>query len=153
MDQAEHQLVVDAPIARVFAVISDYARYAEFLPELRGVDVQKGDDGVAHVRFDVQLIVRVVYTLRVIEDYPSRISWSLAEAKMIEENSGFWLLEDLDEVQTRVTYNLRVKLGGRIPASVSMRLLGDDLPKMLQRFAERAQSESPKDSPPKRRVS
>lgn len=140
MPQAEQQVVIQAPIERVFAVITDYERYPEFLPELKSVVLNSREDGVALVAFEVELIVRVHYTLRLIEDAPDRITWSLAEAQMIAQNNGRWVLERIDGSSTRASYGLDVKLAGMIPKSVSTRLMGTNLPQMLQRFKARAEA-------------
>jgi coenzyme Q-binding protein COQ10 len=148
MSKAEHQVMIGAPIERVFGVIVDYERYPEFLPELRSVTLESRHDGVAHVRFEVELIVRVAYTLRLVEDPPSQVGWSLAEGKMIAHNNGRWRL-DVTAEGTRASYALDVELAGRIPRSVSTRLLGTDLPRMLQRFKDRAEGPSALGQPAK----
>ncbi len=127
-------------MARVFAIITDYQRYPEFLPELRSVAVRYSAAGVAVVRFEVQLIMRIAYTLRLVEDPPSKVTWSLAESKLISKNEGRWRLEEVGPEQTRASYALEVALAGMIPASVSTRLLGSNLPQMLERFKTRAES-------------
>src|SRR5690349_2820588 len=139
MPRAEHRVLIQAPIERVFDVIVDYERYPEFLPELKSVTLESRDDGVALVRFEVELIVRVVYTLRLIEDPPTRVTWSLHEGKMIASNDGAWELERVGEQTTRASYGLDVKLAGMIPKSVSTRLMGTNLPQMLERFKTRAE--------------
>ena len=141
MPKALHKVQINAPIERVFGVIIDYERYPQFLPELKTVTLLSHDDGVALVRFEVELIVRVQYTLRLIEDAPSAVTWSLAEAKMIARNDGQWRLERLDSTTTEASYGLDVKLAGMIPKSVSTRLLGTNLPQMLSRFKKRAESD------------
>ncbi|RYF06507.1 MAG: hypothetical protein EOO40_09055 [Deltaproteobacteria bacterium] len=151
--ETEHQVVVQAPVDRLFAVVTDYARYPDFLPEVQAVSVHNKGDGVALVHFDLQLIVRLTFTLRLLEDFPTQVSWSLSQGKMIEQNSGSWRLEPLGAGQSRATYALRLRLGGLIPTSVSTRLLGAELPRMLGRFADRAQSDAPAAAPRKKRVS
>lgn len=142
MPISSHQVVVRAPPASVFQVITDYQRYPEFLPELRRVEVvsRNRNDGVAVVRFEVQLIVHVEYTLRLVEDPPFQVSWSLAAGKMLERNDGRWLLTPVEANQTNVSYELDVQLAGQIPKSISSRLMGDTLPQMLARFAARAEA-------------
>jgi coenzyme Q-binding protein COQ10 len=134
MPKAEHHVTLRAPIERVFAVITDYEQYPAFLPELKSVRVLSREDGVAKVRFEVELIMRVQYTLRLIEDPPTSVTWTLAESKMIARNEGHWRLERVDDASCRVIYGLEVKLAGMIPSSVSSRLMGTNLPQMLERF-------------------
>ncbi len=137
MPKTEQQIVIAAPIEEVFDVIVDYDRYPEFLPEMKHVQVQSQSDGVSIVSFELEIIMRLGYTLRLVEDRPAAVSWSLQEAKMFSLNTGGWQLEKLGETETEVTYGLEIKLRGLIPKSVSTRLIGTTLPNTLQRFKER----------------
>jgi coenzyme Q-binding protein COQ10 len=141
MPTAEQQVVIDAPVERVFATIIDYERYPEFLPDIKQVHVLERHDGLAVVRFELELIMRVSYTLRLSEEPPYRLSWTLEQAKMLAENNGGWTLVREGE-KTRATYALEVKLRGLIPKSVSTRLLGTTLPETLDRFKARAEGRS-----------
>jgi len=138
MPRAEQQVVIDAPVEKVFAVITDYERYPEFLPDMKEVTVLDRNDGVAKVRFELELVMRVSYTLRLVETPPLGLAWTLEEAKMMVENVGGWTLER-EGNRTRATYALEVKLRGLIPKSVSTRLLGTTLPQTLERFKARAE--------------
>jgi ribosome-associated toxin RatA of RatAB toxin-antitoxin module len=140
MPRVEQQVVIHAPTERVFGVIVDYERYPEFLPELKSVTLLSREDGVALVRFDVELIMRVQYTLRLVEDAPLSVKWTLAEAKMLASNTGSWSLKPISDASCQAAYGLEVKLAGMIPKSVSTRLMGTNLPQMLQRFKARAEA-------------
>ncbi len=140
MPRTEHTILIDAPIDRVFGVITDYERYPEFLPDIKATRVLARESGVAVVRFELELIMRVTYTLRLREEPPAALSWTLEDAKMIAENNGGWQLE-AEGAKTRATYALEVKLRGLIPKSVSTRLLGTTLPETLERFRERCRAQ------------
>ncbi len=139
MPKAEHQLEIGAPIERVFDVISDYEHYPEFLPEMREAHVLSRQDGVVVVRFELELVMRLSYTLRLIEDRPHALTWTLEQAKMMSQNSGGWKLAPVDAKRTHATYGLEVKLRGLIPKSVSTRLIGTTLPATMERFKTRAE--------------
>lgn len=138
----EQNVVIDAPIERVFDVIVDYERYPEFLPEMKVVQVVSQHDGVSLVTFELEIIMRIAYTLRLIEDRPTAVRWSLDNAKMMSANDGGWKLEAIDDGHTRATYGLAVKLRGLIPKSVSTRLLGTTLPDTLNRFKARSEGKA-----------
>jgi ribosome-associated toxin RatA of RatAB toxin-antitoxin module len=142
MPKTEQQIVIDAPIDEVFDVIVDYERYPEFLPEMKHVQIQSRDDGVALVSFELEIIMRLGYTLRLVEDRPTAVNWTLQEAKMFSHNAGGWKLEKLDDASTRATYGLEIKLRGLIPKSVSSRLIGTTLPNTLQRFKDRIEGKA-----------
>jgi coenzyme Q-binding protein COQ10 len=140
MPKAEQQVVINAPIDRVFDIIVDYERYPEFLPDMRQVQLLSRNDGVSVVSFELELIMRIGYTLRLVEDKPTSVQWTLDKAKMMSSNEGGWKLEDLGGGKTRATYGLEIKLRGLIPKSVSSRLIGTTLPDTLQRFKTRAEA-------------
>lgn len=139
MPTTEQTVVINAPIDRVFDVIVDYERYPEFLPEMKHVEIISRHDGVSVVSFELEIIMRLGYTLRLQEDRPHAVTWSLDNAKMMAANDGAWRLEALGDEQTRATYGLEVKLRGLIPKSVSTRLVGTTLPETLSRFKARAE--------------
>jgi coenzyme Q-binding protein COQ10 len=136
MPRAESEILIDAPRDRVFDVIVDYERYPEFLPDMRVSQVVSRHDGVAVVRFELELVMKLSYTLRLVEDRPSRVSWSLEEAKMMVENEGGWTLTEKDG-KTHARYGLEIKLRGLIPKTVTTRLVGQTLPDTLRRFKDR----------------
>jgi ribosome-associated toxin RatA of RatAB toxin-antitoxin module len=139
MAKAEHDIVIDAPIDKVFDIIVDYEKYPEFLPEMRSAQVHSRTDGIAVVSFELEIIMRLGYTLRLLEDRPTAVTWTLKAAKMMSANSGGWRLESLGPSSTKATYGLEIKLRGLIPKSVSTRLTGVTLPNTLQRFKDRAE--------------
>lgn len=138
MPPAEHDVLIHAPIDRVFDVITDYERYPDFLPEMKEVHIVAREANVAIVRFDLELVMRVSYTLRLTAKPPTTLEWTLHEAQMLAESNGGWKLSS-EGVHTRARYVLDVKLRGLIPKSVSSRLLGTTLPQTLQRFKDRAE--------------
>lgn len=140
MPRAEQQVLIEAPVERVFEVISDYARYPEFLPDVKQTEVLSRHDGVVVVRFELELIMRVSYTNRFVEDPPYSLVWTLEDSKMMTLNNGGWKLAR-EGAHTRASYSLEVKLRGLIPKSVSTRLLGITLPETLQRFKTRAENQ------------
>mgnify|MGYP001592081711 CR=1 FL=1 len=140
MPRTEREIVIDAPMAAVYAVITDYERYPDFLPEMREVRVLGQDERGKVVHFELELIMRLSYSLRITERPPSAITWTLEDAKMIAANVGGWTLSASGERQTLARYALDVKLRGLIPKSVSDRLLGTTLPETLTRFKGRAEA-------------
>jgi len=143
MPKTEKEIVIEAPIERVYDIITDYERYPEFLPDMKAVQVESRHDGVAVVSFELELIMRISYTLRLEEDRPHTIAWTLEHAKMLKENVGGWQLKQTPEGHTHAVYGLEIKLRGLIPKSVSTRLAGQTLPQTLQRFKERAEAAAP----------
>ena len=83
MPRTETELIIEAPIDRVFDIIIDYERYPDFLPDMKAVRVESRHDGVAVATFEIELIMRIGYTLRLQEDAPYRVAWTLERAKLM----------------------------------------------------------------------
>src|SRR5690349_7313831 len=112
MAGATKSITINASPEKCFGVICDYEKYAEFLPEVRGVKVLDRKPGEARVAYDVDLgIKRVKYTLTHREETPKRMVWSFVEGEVMKDNKGSWVLEDAGGGQTRATYNIEVALG------------------------------------------
>ena len=141
MPQVEREIVINAPPEKVYEVITDYESYPQFLPEIVGVETLSRNDGEAVIRFELELIMRISYTLRLKENGKDGVHWTLEEAKLMDANTGSWELRSGGEPgTTHVRYGLEIKLRGLIPKSVSSKLTEITLPQTLQRFKERAES-------------
>ena len=139
MSRAEETILIDASPAKVYGIITDYERYPEFLPEMTSVTIESRHDNVVVARFDLELMMmRFSYTLRLEENPPAALSWTLHESKMMIANDGEWTLTAEGD-KTRATYALAVELMGLLPKSVRDRLVGTTLPQTLERFKQRAE--------------
>jgi len=64
MPGASRSIVIAAPVEDVFAVITDYEKYPEFLSEVKAVRVTDRRGGEALVHYEVQVLKSIRYTLR-----------------------------------------------------------------------------------------
>ena len=140
MQLIEENMNFAAPKDVVMNVITDYSRYPEFLPEIYQVIEVSRDGATAVVEFQIEVLMKIAYQLRITESVPDSISWVLEDSKVLTVNDGSWTLTEKDDGTTDVVYGLRLELKGRIPASVSDRLTGKALPETLERFRARAES-------------
>ena len=143
MAMVEKKMVVRASMQRMFEIIRDYERYPEFLPELASVEVLSRDGNVAVARFEIEMMMRVVYTLRLLVTEPDGVTWTLEEARLLATNAGQWNLKAIDETTTEVTYGVDLAFRGMIPESVSDRLQAIVLLQTLERFKARAEASEP----------
>jgi len=142
MPGATRAVVINTPVEKVFAVIKDYERYPEFLPEVKSTRISNRQGDEVDVQYEVDVLKKIRYTLRLKEEPPSRISWTFVEGELMRDNRGHWLLEDLGGGKTRATYNIEMKLGLLVPKSIVNVLVDSSLPKMLEAFKKRAESAS-----------
>ena len=139
MTAAKRSILIDAPIERVFATITDYDRYTEFLPEVKSVrsSDRQGPDVLVH--YELKLVKTVRYTLKMHEEAPHRITWSFQTGEVMKDNRGHWTLESKGPKQTEATYEIEITLGGLVPKSLVNTMVEQSLPKMLEAFKKRSE--------------
>ena len=120
MEQAEGSIVVEAPLEDVMEVIGDFETYPQWADVKTAVVEARGEGGRAtEVAFevDVPVLGKASYTLRY-QYAPGDVglSWTTKEARgAIRDIRGEYLLNELDDDRTKVTYRLGVELGVLVP--------------------------------------
>ena len=126
-EQTTSSIVIDAPPAQVMEVIADFAAYPTWAKGVQTADVVSTyDDGLAEQVFfslDVSPI-KDEYTLAYTWDGDRSVTWTLVEGKMLRALDGAYVLRDLGNGSTEVTY--------RLALDVSIPLIG-----MLKRKGEK----------------
>jgi ribosome-associated toxin RatA of RatAB toxin-antitoxin module len=148
---------IDHPPERLFAVISDYERYPEFMPYVKRSEVVRKQNDVRwvfqHLVFPFPVSDRQ-YTIK-ISDVESRpkdgfycVEWSLdkdAPAKRDVSgitpafNDGFWILRQLDQGKTEVSYFLHTDPSGWLPAWIINMANREALPAVMQALRQRVE--------------
>jgi coenzyme Q-binding protein COQ10 len=140
MPAAEQKIIINASPEQCFSIIIDYEKYPEFLSEMRSVSIERREEDFALVAFELDLMMRVQYTLRLFEDRPNLVRWSLEYANIMKVNNGKWKLREVDKGVTEATYSLDLVLKGLVPKSVTTKLAVKTLPKTLEAFKARIES-------------
>jgi ribosome-associated toxin RatA of RatAB toxin-antitoxin module len=126
-EQTTSSIVVDAAPADVMAVIGDFAAYPTWAKGVKTADVVKANaDGTAEQVFFILDVspIKDEYTLAYDWDGDRQVTWSLVEGKMLRSLDGAYVLRDLGNGSTEVTY--------RLALDVSIPLIG-----MLKRKGEK----------------
>lgn len=115
--------MIEASAAEVMDVITDYEAYPEWADVKSASVLQRGEGGLAtEVAFevDVPVLGRASYTLAYrYAPGGAGLSWVTREARGAVNNiSGEYLLDELDDGETEVTYRLNVELGVLLPGFV-----------------------------------
>jgi carbon monoxide dehydrogenase subunit G len=120
MEHAEGSIVIEAPLEDVMEVIEDYEAYPEWA-DVRSVAVtQRGEGGRATevaYEVDVPVLGKATYTLTYrYAPGDTGLSWVTKEARgAIRDIRGEYLLDEMGEGDTKVTYRLGVELGVLVP--------------------------------------
>jgi ribosome-associated toxin RatA of RatAB toxin-antitoxin module len=122
-EHAEGSIVIEASAAEVMDVITDYEAYPEWADVKSAQVVQRGAGGLGmEVAFevDVPVLGKASYTLAYrYAPGDAGVSWVTKEARGAVSNIiGEYLLNELDDRETEVTYRLSVELGVLLPGFV-----------------------------------
>jgi coenzyme Q-binding protein COQ10 len=142
MARAERTEVFDVPAKKFYQAVIDYRAYPGFVDGMKSVDVQKEEADGATVKFNLNLIKEISYTLNLKHTPTHEVSWSLVGGDLMKINNGKWTIKDLGGNRTEVTYNLEIELKGFIPGlgMIEKTLVNTNLPLTMKSFAKRAQS-------------
>jgi ribosome-associated toxin RatA of RatAB toxin-antitoxin module len=140
MAGATRSIIFNAPIEKVFDVITQYEKYGEFLSEVKEVKTSGRQGNQVNVHYKVDVVKTIKYTIRVTEERPTRMSWTFVEGEFMKDNKGSWVLEPAGEGKTKGTYTVEMALGALVPKSVVNALVDTSLPKMLEAFKRRAET-------------
>jgi coenzyme Q-binding protein COQ10 len=125
------------------ALVLDFESYPEFLPEVKRVTVTHKDGERVTALFNVEVSVggmdiktdyTVVYTLGA-----SEIRWQLVASPTLTKNEGFWRIEETADGETRATYENEIVTSLPIPLELQKLFADQELPRMMQRFRDRAE--------------
>ena len=123
-DQATQQMHIEAPLERIWAVLTDFEAYPTWARDLKEATVvQRDDEGRASlVRFRAAAMGRsTTYTLAYEwDDAPNRLPWKLVTGDIQRVLDGAYEFTEVDG-GTDVTYHLRVDLAIPLPGFVKRR--------------------------------
>lgn len=139
MARASRSIDVDVPPEAFFRVVQDYARYPEFVPELKGVRVGPPAGEAVEVTYALDAKIKVVeFTLRHEPHGPLRIDWRLVRGgDFMRRNHGSWTFERTPR-GTRATYAIDIELV-LVPQNFEKALAERGLPNLLANFKTRAE--------------
>jgi coenzyme Q-binding protein COQ10 len=140
MPAATRSIVIDTPPERLFDIIVDYDRYAEFLPEVKEARSRNRKGNEVDVDYGIDLVKRIRYTLHHVEERPRSVRWTFVKGELMKDNHGNWTLEPTPEGKTRATYTIEVGVGPLVPRSIVNMLVDQSLPKLLEAFKKRAEA-------------
>jgi coenzyme Q-binding protein COQ10 len=141
MAQASRSVTVNVPPEKLFDVIVDYAKYPEFLPEVKKVVVNAGQGAIKEVTYTVDIKAKVItYTLKHTAEKPAKVSWTMIKGEMMKGNDGTWVLKPgAQPGTTDATYTIDLKLSSLVPAFIEKVLAEQSLPTLLANFKARAE--------------
>ena len=145
MGKAELSIEIEVPPERFLEVVQDYARYPEFLPDVKSIRVGARAGDAIEVTYWLDARIKLVeLTLRHEQRSPHQIVWTLVRGDLIELDQGSWTLRETAAGGTHATYSIELRLAGRWPHSLERALTDQGLPSLLANFKARAEKLFPK---------
>jgi len=138
---ASRSIEIDVSPEAFLRVVQDYARYPEFVPELKSVRVGLRQGAVVEVTYWLDVRLQLFdFTLRHESRGPDRIEWRLVRGgEFMRKNAGAWTIEPTAGGFTRATYSIDIDLGPLVPPNFEKALAERALPNMLANFKARAE--------------
>jgi len=140
MASATRNIVIDAPVERVFDVIVDYEKYPEFLSEVKSIRTSDRRGNQVNIHYEVDVMKRIHYTLHMTEDRPRGLQWTFVKGEVLKDNRGGWVLEATADGKTNAIYTVEVALGLLVPRTIVTAMVESSLPKMLHAFKQRIEA-------------
>jgi coenzyme Q-binding protein COQ10 len=144
MAKAQRSIVIDVAADKLYDVIADFAKYPEFLPEVKSTEVKpEGAATVVTYTIDIKA-TKIKYALRHTGTRPNSLQWSFVKGEMMKDNAGSWALKELPGGKVEATYTIDLKLGALVPGFIEKALAEQSLPALLDNFKKRAEKLHPK---------
>jgi ribosome-associated toxin RatA of RatAB toxin-antitoxin module len=137
MPSAERSITVAVSPPDFMVLLLDFESYPSFLPDMCTAEVTKQSASGWEVRFSLQVIRRLTYTLALTQPTPLSLQWTLVEG-LFRANSGGWALQPDGEHGTLATYSIDIQLGMFVPGNILNSLVAQGLPQTLEHFREEA---------------
>ena len=142
MAKATRTETYDVPVSKFYQAVIDYKNYNKFVPGVDSIEVQNESADGATVKFNINVIKKISYTLKLAHKSNQEVSWSLVTGDYMKTNNGKWTLKDLGGNKTEVTYALEIEVKGFIPglSLIEKGLVETNLPMTMASFAKRAEN-------------
>lgn len=142
-DRATETIVVKAPIDKCWRVATDFERYPEWAPAVKGAKVESKDAEGRPVRVTFRAASfgrSVSYTLDYdYRDAPARLAWQQSAGDLTSRIDGVYEFEAVGQ-STEVVYHLAVDLKLPVPGFVKRRAEGLIIHGALRDLKDRVES-------------
>lgn len=151
MVKFSESIAIKAPVDEVFSLLADFKRYPKFIKEMKAVEVLEEKGNRKRVKFCVNMVKDVTYTLDMQLAEPKSISWVQVEADMIKSQQGGWTLTPLEKHLTDARFTVDVEFPFWVPVSIAEAGIRAAMPNMMKAVKKEAeQGKAVKSAPAKK---
>ena len=137
MATAEITETFDAPVEKVYKMLTDYESYPEYVDGTSDVTVKSMDENGGEVEFKINIIKKFSYSLKFSHEAPLSVSWEFIDGDLFSKNDGSWQLTDNGDGTTSASYKLDLEFKIKVPGMILKKLTGSNLPKMMDNYRDR----------------
>jgi len=129
---ARAKVLIAATPEKVWAAITDFENYKEFMPLTTVSRVKKREGNDVWFYSELNLTLKTInYEIKLTLDKPAwKIDWTLVEGN-IKANDGGWLLEPYGDGETYAEYKAFVAVGFSVPSFIGNKITQGSLPQIL----------------------
>lgn len=128
--------VFNCTVDDFFKLITDYEKYPEFLPEVKGIRILEEQGNKKLVEFTISVIKNFKYNLWLTEHNTDSVAWEFAGGDIFKQMSGHWKLAD-EAGKCRATYGVEAKMGLLVPGAITKTIIEVNLPNMISAYHKR----------------
>ena len=141
MSQATITHTFPCSLEKFYAIISDFEKYPEFLPEVKSIKIIKREPPKSLVEFQVSMVKSFSYRIWLEELPPHRIQWTLESGEIFKTQTGSWDLKPVDGGKaTEATYSVAATFGVFVPSMITKKLVEVSLPGLMRAYEKRVQT-------------
>lgn len=129
---------------QVYGAITDYESYPDYIPGVLKVIVLEplADGAACSVRYEINVVKTIHYTLNMFHTKPLEVSWELESSNLMKKNEGYWRLHDKSDGIVAADYSVDLKFRGLVPSAIVKKLTETNLPAMFEGFQELIRNKS-----------
>lgn len=130
---------IKAPLQTVYETIVDFESYPHFLSDMKEAKIAWCEDKRMEVKFKINLIKEITYTLLFELDPPHGVYWKLKSGDWMKTNAGSWELKAKGESLTQARYSIDIDFSLWVPKAITQALVEKNLPQTLKAFKKRSE--------------
>jgi len=135
---AKHKITFNVPARDVFAVITDFESYPEFIPEVSYAAILEETPQFTIVEFRINVGRTFTYVLKFTPRPYESIKWTYVRGDF-RDNSGSWTFSEKGG-RTEALYEVSVDLGRLVPKFLMTTIAGIGLSSLLNKYKDRVES-------------
>ena len=133
MAEVKHTEIFACTPDQFFDIISEYAKYPEFLSEVKDCKVIEDSGVVKKVEFKISIIKNFRYLNEHREERPKKLSWKFIEGDLFKTMNGYWELSE-ENGKTKAVYFVEATFGLFVPKKMTEKALSVNLPAMMKAY-------------------